>query len=134
MSYQWFKDGEILVAGPRIQGVSGPVLTISEADWFDSGIFTVVVDNGFGGVESPGGELTLMDEEEEEEVWLTTPDISNGQVQFEVFGALPNIGPVRLETSPDLHLWTPVVTNATTGAVDLPINGPRLFYRAQLVR
>jgi hypothetical protein len=52
LEYRWFKDGEALVDGGRIGGVTTPLLSLAECQVEDEGIYHVQVSNGYGTVES----------------------------------------------------------------------------------
>jgi hypothetical protein len=54
LTYQWRKAGVPLTDGPRIDGATGPVLTIHDAAPDDEGEYSLTVSNEHGVVTSPG--------------------------------------------------------------------------------
>lgn len=60
ISYQWYFKGRFVTNSSRITGATSAALNISNAQFSDIGIYTVVVSNTFGSVISSGATLTVV--------------------------------------------------------------------------
>ena len=60
LSYQWFRDGAALTDSDRLTGTTTKSLSLLNAQLGDIGIYTVIVSNAFGLVQSTGAVLTVI--------------------------------------------------------------------------
>lgn len=60
LSYRWFLNGIALINGTRITGVNTTSLSVSNAQFTDSGKYTLIVSNMFGVVQTTGAVLTVI--------------------------------------------------------------------------
>lgn len=60
LSFQWRRNGSPLTDSARIFGINTASLTISNAQFSDTGSYTVIVSNAFGWVQSTGAVITVF--------------------------------------------------------------------------
>jgi len=60
LSFQWFKDGNPLIDGSRVSGVTSSNLVINSSVWSDEGLYVVEVQNPYGTTQSVSAAVTIM--------------------------------------------------------------------------
>ena len=132
--YQWFKNGNGLLNGGNVSGVTSNSLWLTNVYVNDPGYYLVVVTNNFGSVTSSVATLTVSN------LPLVLPGGKNlgfTSNQFWLTVAGPAGSNVVVYASTNLTTWTPLATNplslgSLTFTDRLATNYPLQFYRAKL--
>ena len=132
-SYQWLKNGT------NLDGQTSATLTISNANAFDIGAYSVVVANASGSVTSSVAMLNVLAPSTGPSL-ASTAVLANGNVQFSISGSPGSAGftyrvwaTTNLALSPVTSTWT-LLTNDTFGSTpvtftDATASGlPQRFY------
>lgn len=121
-SYQWQSNSVPL------PGATNITLTLSNVLVAQSGIYSVAVSNQLGLVESESMLLVVQ----LPQPTLSQPLISSNQFQTMITGlTVPST--LFVESSTDLFIWQPVLTNTLTGSnymFETPLSNGSMFYRA----
>jgi len=135
LTYQWFKNGNGLLNGGNVSGVTSNLLWLTNVYVNAPGYYLVVVTNNFGGVTSSVATLTVSN------LPLVLPGgqcnlgCTNQQFWLTVAGPVGSNAVVYASTN--LQTWVPLATNplslgSLTFTDPLATNYPKRFYRAQL--
>jgi hypothetical protein len=135
LSYQWFKNGNVLLSGGNVSGSASNSLTLTNVYVNDPGCYLVVVTNNFGSVTSSVATLTVSNLP----LVLTSGPGNLGctNKQFWLTVAGPAGSNVVVYASTNLQSWVPQATNPLSlGSLTftdlLVTNYPGRFYRAKL--
>ena len=135
LSYEWFKDFNLLSNCGHYCGATGCSLLISNVYINDPGHYWVVVSNSFGSVITDGATLTVSN------LPLMLPcsqtNMGWGGNHFWMTVAGPAGSNVVVSASTNLQTWVPLATNPLSlGSLILSdeqvTNYPQRFYRAEL--
>lgn len=130
-TYQWLMDGT------NLPGQTASTLTISDANGYSIGTYSVTVSNVLGGLISSNASLTVTAPTTGSTI--ATPTISGGNVQFTITGANGSAGfgyrvwaTTNLTLTPVTSTWT-LLTNGVFGTdpilfTDTPAGLPMRFY------
>ena len=125
-TFQWLYDGV------AIAGATNSSLALTNLQWFNSGVYQVVVSNPLNAVRGPAINLTVPTIQFDPTSLAYNP--ANGSFTLRLNGS-SGTNPVVIYASPDLVNWQPIFTNAPTANSIVftdtpPINQPQRFYRA----
>jgi hypothetical protein len=136
LSYQWYKNGNGLLNGGNISGVTTNSLLLTNVYINDPGYYLVVVTNNFGSVTSSVATLTVSNLP----VMLPGGPCNLGctNKQFWLTVAGPAGSNVVVYASTNLQTWVTLATNSVSlGSLTVTdmwaTNYPKRFYRAKLL-
>jgi len=125
LEYQWSHDGK------PIPGETHTTLSLPGVQPLDAGTYGVRVYNSVASTNA-SATLSLISGSRP---LITSLQALNGQIQFTIGGTAAQR--YKLESSPDLSIWTPAATLTNTqGTISYsaPLGGGNLFYRASVVQ
>jgi hypothetical protein len=125
-TFQWLYDGV------AIAGATNSSLALTNLQWFNSGVYQVVMSNPLQVVAGPAINVTVPTFQFDPTSLAYNP--ANGSLTIRLNGA-SGTNPVVIYASPDLVNWQPIFTNApTVNSIEFtdapPPNQPQRFYRA----